>query len=218
MKISPQVIYELQRATICGSQVQLTQQLSRPLYMEVNRVLMCLGGEWNKKAKAHVFDGDAGDLIAEAVATGEVTDAKKEFQFFETPIELARRMVKLAGIKPEDRILEPSAGKGGILEAIFESGPRYRRRSLRTQSRPSGIFAGPLWRIHRLGSGKFPAHAPGTPLQTHRGQPAIQQRPGRGARPTHVFAPDARWPHGGHHRAGLDLPQPTQHIPNSAIG
>jgi protein-L-isoaspartate O-methyltransferase len=38
-------------------------------------------------------------------------------QLFPTPIELASRMVELAGIEPGDRVLEPSAGTGNILRA-----------------------------------------------------------------------------------------------------
>lgn len=40
---------------------------------------------------------------------------------FPTPPELARRMVEAAGIKPEYRVLEPSAGTGNILRAIGDA-------------------------------------------------------------------------------------------------
>ena len=39
-------------------------------------------------------------------------------QLFETPNDLAMRMVDLAAIEPNHRILEPSAGLGAILRAI----------------------------------------------------------------------------------------------------
>ncbi len=39
-------------------------------------------------------------------------------QLFPTPAELAARMVELAEIEPEHRVLEPSAGTGNILRAI----------------------------------------------------------------------------------------------------
>jgi len=39
-------------------------------------------------------------------------------QLFPTPSELAARLVELAGIRPGDRILEPSAGTGRILNAL----------------------------------------------------------------------------------------------------
>lgn len=39
-------------------------------------------------------------------------------QLFPTPPELARRMVELAGVQAGDRVLEPSAGTGRILDAL----------------------------------------------------------------------------------------------------
>lgn len=39
-------------------------------------------------------------------------------QLFPTPAELAERMVEAAGIEPQHRVLEPSAGTGNILRAI----------------------------------------------------------------------------------------------------
>lgn len=39
-------------------------------------------------------------------------------QLFETPPDLAARMVDLAGIEPGHRVLEPSAGTGRIIEAM----------------------------------------------------------------------------------------------------
>lgn len=39
---------------------------------------------------------------------------------FPTPPELARRVVELADIRPEDRVLEPSAGTGNLVNAIRE--------------------------------------------------------------------------------------------------
>ena len=53
-------------------------------------------------------------IVEEAVLTGEYTDAKQEYQFFETPVELAEKLVMLAGIQPGEIVLEPSAGKGRI--------------------------------------------------------------------------------------------------------
>lgn len=37
-----------------------------------------------------------------------------------TPPELARRMVERAAIKPNARVLEPSAGEGALVRALFE--------------------------------------------------------------------------------------------------
>jgi SAM-dependent methyltransferase len=43
-------------------------------------------------------------------------------QLFPTPAEIARQVVELAGIDPGDRILEPSAGTGALLEAAIRRG------------------------------------------------------------------------------------------------
>jgi 16S rRNA G1207 methylase RsmC len=44
-------------------------------------------------------------------------------QLFSTPPTLAARMAKLADIKSNDRVLEPSAGTGNLLQAIFDAQP-----------------------------------------------------------------------------------------------
>jgi len=49
---------------------------------------------------------------------GEVTDFQKLYQFYETPPELARRMVALADVRDGQKVLEPSAGRGAILKAM----------------------------------------------------------------------------------------------------
>jgi predicted RNA methylase len=43
--------------------------------------------------------------------------------FFTTPPDLAARMVRMAGIQPDMRVLEPSAGSGNIADAIREACP-----------------------------------------------------------------------------------------------
>lgn len=98
-------------------------QLDRGLYVEVNKTLEALGGKWNKKLKAHVFDGDPEDAIDQVVLSGGFIDAKKEFGFFETPEKIADQLVRLAEIKDESYVLEPSAGRGRLFEAIIRANP-----------------------------------------------------------------------------------------------
>lgn len=112
--IPPEVLPCLRTAECDGPHVRLTGQLDRKLYVATNKVLEALGGKWNRKAKAHVFDCDAAELIGDAVATGQYLDAKREFQFYETPEHLAVRMCELASVREEDIVLEPSAGMGAI--------------------------------------------------------------------------------------------------------
>lgn len=92
--------------------------LDRRLYVEVNKVLEALGGKWNKKAKAHLFDRDAEEALDEVILTGEFRREKQDFGVFYTPecvadLAALRLRIDRAGI----RILEPSAGRGALVEA-----------------------------------------------------------------------------------------------------
>ena len=60
---------------------------------------------------------DKFDKMAESIRAGvQVVSAP---QLFPTPPELARRMVKWADVQPGQRVLEPSAGTGNLLRAIW---------------------------------------------------------------------------------------------------
>lgn len=112
------------RLSIEGNNVKINGQLERNLCERVNKALIKLGGKWKGgKTKAHVFSSDPVPAIAAALNDGQVLDRKKTFQFFETPAELAARMVKLAELRPAQRILEPSAGRGAIAREIFDRMP-----------------------------------------------------------------------------------------------
>jgi predicted RNA methylase len=93
-------------------------QLDRKVYSEINKVLNFLGGKWNKKLKAHVFDTPIGEAIDNFLLTGDIKDIKKEFQIFETPPKLAQRIIELAYIEPGMSCLEPSSGGGNIVREI----------------------------------------------------------------------------------------------------
>src|SRR5258706_472769 len=114
MDISPAALDVLQRVQIDGPHVRLPQQLARPLYLEVNKILEAIGGAWNRCARAHVFTVDPSDALEQIVVDGAFVDVKKELNFFETPARLARDLVALAAISPGHRVLEPSAGRGRI--------------------------------------------------------------------------------------------------------
>lgn len=99
--------------------LMLPGQLDRKIYTEVNAALQEVGGTWNRKLKAHVFAEDPRDKIAAMISDGERSDVGKDFGFFETPPELAYRMVELLGPIPQGaRVLEPSAGDGALVRAL----------------------------------------------------------------------------------------------------
>lgn len=102
-----------------GSAVRIVQQLDRPTYERVNKVLTAAGGKWNRKQKAHVFlFTDPKKALGLAVETGVATNFKQETQYFRTPDEIADRMVDEAAISTCHTILEPSAGCGSLIKAV----------------------------------------------------------------------------------------------------
>jgi predicted RNA methylase len=98
-------------------------QLDRILYLEVNGALEALGGKWVRKLKAHAFDGDPLDAIDQVVVDGQFSDAKRDFEVFETPLHLAEEVVEQAGVKDYDLVLEPSAGTGALIDAVYTRSP-----------------------------------------------------------------------------------------------
>lgn len=119
MQLDPKLIPILQSAQIAGNALKLPQ-LDRQDYVAVNKALELLGGKWNRAAQAHVFPTNPSTLIAAAIQEGAVADPQKEYQFYATPRVLARKLVTLANLQPTDRILEPSAGQGAIVDCILD--------------------------------------------------------------------------------------------------
>ncbi len=121
MRISDEVMEVLECGRSEGNQFYLPEgQLERPLYMAVDKVLKLLGGKWNTKAKCHLFTEDVGDLVDTVVLIGEITDIKKELQYFATPRAVVDILIAAAEVGPEDLVLEPSAGEGAIALALQE--------------------------------------------------------------------------------------------------
>jgi hypothetical protein len=123
MQISPEVLVVLSTVECNGNRAVLTGQLDRKLYTKTNDVLVALGGKWNKKAKAHLFDGDAAERIDQAIIVGEVT-THQDIGFFPTPPALATELVRMAKVEPGHLCLEPSAGTGNIVRALVAAGGR----------------------------------------------------------------------------------------------
>ena len=116
--IPNEVLAVLKESRCEENRLHLPRQLPRDLYIKTAKILELLGGKWNRSLAAHVFEGDCAERVDEAVIAGEVTDFKKLYQFYETPPELARRLVAMAEVRDGQRVLEPSAGKGTILKAL----------------------------------------------------------------------------------------------------
>ncbi|MFA6102219.1 MAG: class I SAM-dependent methyltransferase [Victivallaceae bacterium] len=122
MRIDNDVLEVLSRAEVDGKALKLTGQLERNLYVKVNKVLELCGGKWDKKAKAHLFDGDAAERVDEIIVSGEVEVPKDEFNYFPTPDKVVRQLLELAELRPGMTVLEPSAGRGNIAYVMAKQG------------------------------------------------------------------------------------------------
>ena len=123
-KIADNILDILVECRTEGNTLYLPEgQLDRATYQAVNKVLESIGGKWNRKAKGHVFaDGDPAELLDNVILTGEITDLKKQYQFFPTPRPIAERMCELAELDDTCIVLEPSCGKSDLADVVFESG------------------------------------------------------------------------------------------------
>jgi predicted RNA methylase len=122
VKVDQSVIAVLDAATVDGPSLRLNGQLDRKLYTAVAKALEVAGGKWNRKAGAHLFEGEAAEAIEPIILTGEIVSAKREFDAFFTPKALAQHVCALAGVAPGSLVLEPSAGAGAIAKAATALG------------------------------------------------------------------------------------------------
>lgn len=126
-RLSPEVRDVLSRATCAGNALTLPSgQLDRTLYVAVADAIEAMGGKWNRKAGAHLFDGEVAPKLAALLDDG-VVPHKNPDAFFETPPEVVRLVVDAAVLNdiPSEglRVLEPSAGKGAIARALRSAMP-----------------------------------------------------------------------------------------------
>lgn len=82
---------------------------------EVDRVLTSIGG--TRVLGYWQFDYDPSSVIDEIVCSGCIPD-QKAHQFYPTPVGLAKLVSDFADAGDLDRILEPSAGTGGLADFL----------------------------------------------------------------------------------------------------
>ena len=115
MRIDDEVLAVLSRAETRGNNLVLVGQLERSLYARTDKVLRAAGGKWDRKAKAHVFVGDAAERMEQVLLTGNIEVPRDDYEFFPTPPEVAARVIAAAQLdKPGLLVLEPSAGRGAL--------------------------------------------------------------------------------------------------------
>ncbi|MBL4700641.1 MAG: methyltransferase [Phycisphaeraceae bacterium] len=122
MNVSEDIVAILDAGTCEGGVFRLPNQLARPDYVAVNKVLVAAGMNWNRKLGGHTGGDDAEEAISDVILTGKIVSKKKEFDLFETPDNLIEDMLRYADIEPGMLCLEPSAGSGRIVRAMVASG------------------------------------------------------------------------------------------------
>lgn len=117
--LSIPVLTVLSKCSIEGCVVKLPGQLDRKLYEQVNKVLVALGGKWDRKLNGHLFKEDPSDLLDTVMLTGMIRKPEK-FGYFPTPRPLGETVVELADIEDGMKVLEPEGGTGELADVVSE--------------------------------------------------------------------------------------------------
>lgn len=94
-----------------------------PDWRDVGDVFLALGAKWvtGKPGGFRFPDASGEQVFLEAQRSGAIVDAKL-VDYFPTPRAVVDRMLALLDLKPGQRVLEPSAGRGAIVGAALERG------------------------------------------------------------------------------------------------
>lgn len=85
-------------------------------YDKLKPAIESMGGHWRERVGGFVFSKDS-------MKRTNYSEWQESIQFFPTPESVARRMATLSGILEYDgevRLLEPSAGQGGLLQVLTD--------------------------------------------------------------------------------------------------
>ena len=99
----------------------VVEQLERKMYVKTNKVIELLGGKWNRKAKAHIFQTDPRPALGLIAESGQIEVVREGY--FPTPHSVGVTMAVMADLHPGIDVLEPSAGTGDLIRAILEVEP-----------------------------------------------------------------------------------------------
>lgn len=115
-----EVIEIIKQCSADGNILRLPQmELSRDDYLSVKKAIEKNGGKWKGgNTFGFVFTDRAAADVIDSMLNG-FEDIKKDFQFFTTPYDVADLMVVKLEIKPYEKILEPSAGNGALINAVL---------------------------------------------------------------------------------------------------
>ncbi|MBV9025906.1 MAG: hypothetical protein JO362_19440 [Streptomycetaceae bacterium] len=121
MKVASDVLAILGEVVIDGTARRLPAQLDANLYARTDKVLQAAGGQWSRKAQAHLFREDPSEVIAQLCRTGKITTVQ-DLGYFPTPPAVVKQPVELAELQPGLTVLEPSAGHVAIAERVAGAG------------------------------------------------------------------------------------------------
>lgn len=130
LTVSPEDEAVLKEAVeIKGDGVVIVQQLDRKQYVRVNKLLEAAGCKWNRSKRMHLFQStEAKTKMEGLLATGQVVDDKKAYDFYRTPDHVVDTMLQMLGLFTADLsgmlFLEPSAGDGAIVRKLLKQGAK----------------------------------------------------------------------------------------------
>lgn len=96
-------------------------KITDELYDKLVVAIDAIGGTWSERQRGFVFSYDPTEKIKQLIIdkTFDLTEEKiwkERIQFYPTPTNVAMQMVELAELQEGDIVLEPSAGRGAILD------------------------------------------------------------------------------------------------------
>lgn len=115
----------LKHCTLEDNVLKLPQvQFNKKSYAEAKKWIEEAGGSWQGgKVQGFIFPFNP-ERVFSILNEGKRCNLAQDFQFFETPSDVADWLVMLAGgIHEHDKVLEPSAGRGALVRAIHRSCP-----------------------------------------------------------------------------------------------
>lgn len=115
----------LRHCTLENSVLKLPDvQFNKKSYAEAKKWIEEAGGIWQGgKVQGFTFPFNP-ERVFSILKEGKRCNLQQDYQFFETPSDVADWLVMLAGgVHENDIVLEPSAGRGALIKAIHRSCP-----------------------------------------------------------------------------------------------
>lgn len=110
------IVETLQKLQVKGQEVNISWQLDKHTKKKVGNILLAIGGQHVASDK-YVFDYHVSPIIDKIIISRIYPDYQS-YQYYPTPKHIALAAINMADLSPQDTILEPSAGQGGIATHI----------------------------------------------------------------------------------------------------